>query len=134
MHRVVAEKESARHREPRIAERVGVADKAGKVMPVRQINFRLRAINDGLSGMRSEADSRVVNLIVVRVVADEPAEIVSVQLEFLKEDFGQARLRSSPLPKAPQAGEGNRPGRWLSAAVELESRIFSKDGVWNTRS
>ena len=78
---VVAQKQAARHRKPRIADRIGIAQEARKSVPVGQIDFRFRAINDGFAECNREADGRVIDLIVIRIVGHQPPEIVGVQLD-----------------------------------------------------
>ena len=76
---VIAEEKTSRDRKPRIAHGVRIAQEARKAMPVGQINFRLRAVNDGFAECDREADGRVVDLIVVRIVVHEPPKIVGIQ-------------------------------------------------------
>ncbi len=97
-------------------------------MPIGQIEFGLGAVDDGLVKGDGEADGGVLDLVVVGVVVHEAAKIVGVELEVIEEGFGQAGFVIISLRRARQGIE-ERWGSRFVAAVELESRIFSKEGV-----
>src|SRR6202167_1072026 len=86
---IVAQKQAAGYGEPRIADLVGVTDKTGETIPIRQVDLGFGAINDGLLEGDGKADGCVVDLIVVCVVVYEPAKVVGVQSELFETGFGQ---------------------------------------------
>ena len=65
------QEEAARHRKPGVADFIGVAQETGKVMPVGQIKFGFRAVDDGFVECDRETDGRVLDLIVIGVVGPE---------------------------------------------------------------
>jgi hypothetical protein len=89
---VVAEKEAARDGQPGVAYFIGIARIAGEAVPSRQIEFRFRAIDDGFLEGNREANGRVVDLVVIRVVVNIASEVVGVQSEFVEESLGQAEF------------------------------------------
>jgi hypothetical protein len=78
--RIFAEKKSAADREPCVAQGVGVTQHAREAAPVGQLNLGFRAIDDGVAEGDWEADSRVLNLVIVSVVADVATKIICVSL------------------------------------------------------
>ena len=95
---------------------------------MRQIELRLRAVNDGLAKCDRKADCRVVDLIVVRKVVDEPAKIVGIQPEFLKKALVKPSFVVVSFRRLNGQLERDGDSR-PAAAVELESRMFSNEGV-----
>ena len=91
-HRVIAEKQAARHRKPSIPDRVGIAQEARKVVPIGNSELRFRAINNGLAERNRKTDGRVVDLIVVGIVGNEPAKIIGVELKLSEESLGHSHL------------------------------------------
>src|SRR5580692_4440989 len=91
-HRVCAEEEAARHWIERVPQRIRVTDKTGKAAPIGKVYFCVPAVDYGIPECDGEADRRVVDLIVVRIVIHEPPEIVGFQLDLIKKGLGQANL------------------------------------------
>ncbi len=61
-------------------------------MPVGHFDFRFRAVNDGLVKCDRKTDSRIFDLIVIRIVGHVTSKIVRVNFDLSVEDFGQTRL------------------------------------------
>ena len=130
---IVPEKKAASHREPRIADRIRVADKTRELSPVRQFELAISSINSGAAECDRKADGRVGNLVVIRIVVNQPAIVIRVQTKFAEDRFGQTRFVIISFGGFDRQAE-KICGVEESIAVELESRMFSNDGVWNTRS
>ena len=75
-----------------MADSIRIAQESRKAPPVGEIEFRFRTIDDGFPECNREADRRVVDLIVIRIVGYEPPEIVGVQPDLPGEYLGQARF------------------------------------------
>src|SRR6266849_3588770 len=87
---VVAHEQTSRDRKPHIANGVGITEEAGKALPVRELELRFRAIDDGLAERDGEADGGVEDLIVIGEVVYLAAEIVGVETELAEEAFASA--------------------------------------------
>src|ERR1700722_17899188 len=90
--RVISKKEPARHGIPGVATNLGIADKTGKTSPWRQFEFSLSTVENSLAKCDREANGRVVNLVVVGIVADETTEVVRIELELSCESLGESHL------------------------------------------
>ena len=102
-------------------------------MPVGHLDLRFRAVNDRLAKCDRKADGRVLDLIVVGVVVDVTQIVVDVGAQVVAECLGDAGLVVVALRRLDRELAGN-PGLMNETSKEFDSRMFSKDGVWKTRS
>src|ERR1035438_8949216 len=86
--RVVAEEHPPRYRKPGVAPDIGVAEKSGKALPVRNLDLPLGSINNRLSKSDGEADCRAQDLIVVGIIIHVAAEIVRVNAKLAEKTLG----------------------------------------------
>jgi hypothetical protein len=95
---------------------------------VREFELAFGSVEDGFFECDGEADAGVENLVVVGVVVDGAAEEVGVEAELVRRSFCWRRFRNSCRGKVARAG-AERSVRRIALRVELESRMFSNDGV-----
>src|SRR5579863_3988797 len=76
---VVTEEKASRHREPHVTDNVGIAEESRETVPVRNFDFCLCAIEDGLAKGDRKADCRAQDLIIIGVIVNVAAEIVRVK-------------------------------------------------------
>src|ERR1019366_3192303 len=89
---VVADEEASGHGEPSVAHYVGITEEAGEAVPVWEFEFAFRAVDDGFTKRYGKTDGGVEDLVVVGVVVDVAAEIVSIETELVEKAFGGAEF------------------------------------------
>ena len=57
-----------------VADHVGITQKAGKAMPVGQLDFGFGSVDYRFVERDREADGGVLNLIVIGIIAHQPAK------------------------------------------------------------
>src|SRR5271169_3119372 len=76
---IVPQEKASRHREPHVADNIGIAEEPRESPPVRNLGLCLSAVKDRLAKRDGKADRRAQDLIVVGVVVDVAAEVVRVK-------------------------------------------------------
>src|ERR1700727_1215049 len=89
---IITEEQPSSYRKPSVANDIGVAEKSGKALPVRNLELPLGAINNRLSKSDGKADCRAQDLIVVGIVIHVATEIVRINAKLAEELLGSPRL------------------------------------------
>ena len=87
---IVADKKTSGDRGPDVADDVGIAEEAGKSVPVREFELAFRTVDYGFAKSYGEADGSVKDLVVIGEVVDITAEIVGIEAELAEEAFAGA--------------------------------------------
>ncbi len=91
--RVGTGEQTSGYRKPGIAYDIGIAEKAGEALPVREFELAFSAIEDGFAESDGEADAGVEDLVIVGVVVDVATEIIRVEAELIEEAFRGAKFQ-----------------------------------------
>ena len=90
---VVAEEKASGHRKPGVAYDVGIAQKAGEAVPVRNFDFGFGAVDDGFAESYGEADGGAEDLIVIGVIVDVAAEVAGVEAKLAGKSLAGPELK-----------------------------------------
>ena len=62
-------------------------------MPLEELKFAFGAIDDGFAKRNREADGRIDDLIVIRVIVHKPAVVIHVYAKFIGKCLCHARFK-----------------------------------------